>query len=80
MFTVYVIRSREGHRYIGFTSDLEKRLDQHNCGMSRWTKRGSGWRLVHSERFSDKTEALRRERWLKSGHGRAYLDSLLSGS
>jgi len=80
MFIVYVIESREGYRYTGYTRDLQKRLDQHNSGVSRWTKRGSDWRLVYSEKFPDKTDALKRELYLKSGHGREYIRLKLSGS
>ncbi|MEA2031314.1 MAG: GIY-YIG nuclease family protein [candidate division Zixibacteria bacterium] len=80
MFIVYVIISEEGYRYTGFTSDIKKRIDQHNSGISRWTKRGTNWQLVYSEQFSNKTEALQRERWLKSGHGREFLNLTLRGS
>jgi len=80
MFTVYVIESREGHRYTGFTSDIRKRLDQHNSGASRWTRRGSDWHLVYAEEFDGKTQLMPRERWLKTGHGREYIESVLKGS
>lgn len=80
VYTVYVVVSSEGYRYTGFTSDLLKRLDQHNSGVSRWTRRGTNWQLVYTEEYSDKAQAIKRERWLKSGHGRQFLDTLLKGS
>ncbi len=40
-FTVYIIRSEEGYVYTGSTSDLTKRLYQHNNKLSGWTKRGN---------------------------------------
>jgi len=79
-YTVYMIKSEEGFRYIGFTSDFNKRLIEHNSGLSQWTKRGSNWRLVYHEKFKNKTDAIKRERWLKSGHGRQFLDSTVKDS
>mgnify|MGYP001244617402 CR=1 FL=1 len=77
MFVVYVIKSKEGFKYTGMTEDLEKRLREHNNkSLSFWTKRGSEWELVYKEEFEQKTDALRREKWLKSGIGREYLNSL----
>jgi putative endonuclease len=74
MFTVYVIRSAGGIRYTGYTEDLAKRLNQHNEGISKFTSRDSGWRLVYSEDYGTREEAIRREKWLKSGVGRDFLD------
>ena len=69
MFIVYVITSKEGYHYTGFTNNIPKRLDHHNSGLSKWTKRGSDWKLVYSEQLDNKSDALKREKWLKSGHG-----------
>jgi putative endonuclease len=84
MFTVYVIRSASGIRYIGYTEDLTKRLGQHNSGMSKYTSRDSDWRLVYKEEYHTRAEAMRREKWLKSGLGREFLNrienELISGS
>jgi putative endonuclease len=75
--TIYVIKSREGYKYTGMTEDLEKRLDEHNRKiLSFWTKRGSDWKLFYKEEFDSATEAIKREKWLKTGHGRAFLNDL----
>ena len=77
-FYVYVIRSQEGFKYTGMTEDLELRLKQHNDkSLSFWTKRGSNWKLVYKEEFESKTEALKREKWLKTGVGREFLKDKL---
>jgi putative endonuclease len=74
MYYVYVLEDEKGRYYKGFTKDLEKRVEQHNSGITPSTKRMSGdKKLVYFERFKDKTEALRRERFLKSGKGRDFL-------
>ncbi len=74
IFTVYVIRSQEGHQYTGCTEDLERRLEEHNQHtLSFWTKRGTGWKVVYKEECATASEAMKRERWLKSGVGREFL-------
>ena len=80
MFTVFVIQSSEGYRYTGSTGDLDGRLRHHNDHDSTWTKRGTGWHVVYSEEFPTRGEAMRRERWLKSGRGREYLRRMLDKS
>jgi putative endonuclease len=82
MYFVYVIRSQTvGKLYIGHTEDLEKRLKEHNdtdCFSSKFTKRFPGpWVLVYSESYGTRSEAFRRERWLKTGRGREFVRSRL---
>ncbi|GBD91310.1 GIY-YIG nuclease superfamily protein [bacterium BMS3Abin04] len=73
-YFVYVIKSIEGYHYTGMTEDLEHRIKQHNDkSLSFWTKRGVNWEIVYYETFSDKSEALKREKWLKTGVGREFL-------
>jgi putative endonuclease len=78
MFWVYVLRSRSNPRlYVGQTADLRRRLQQHADKIdfpNAFTARQPGpWLLVHQERHHTRTEALKRERWLNSGEGRAWL-------
>jgi putative endonuclease len=78
MYYVYLIRSRTtGKTYIGQTSDMEKRLAYHNDPANRltlYTKRNQGpWLLVYSEQYASRQEAVKRERFLKSGKGRAFI-------
>ncbi|MBI2416380.1 MAG: GIY-YIG nuclease family protein [Ignavibacteriales bacterium] len=75
---VYVIKSKEGYRYTGSTTDLEKRLSQHQNHLAGWTKRGTDWQLVYTEEFATYPEARKREMWLKTGKGREFLDRQLS--
>ncbi|HMN24738.1 MAG: GIY-YIG nuclease family protein [Ignavibacteriaceae bacterium] len=54
IYYIYLIKSKEGNRYTGFTEDLEKRLIEHNDKkLSFWTKMGTEWKLVYSEKFSE---------------------------
>jgi putative endonuclease len=78
-FFVYVLRSDvTGRRYIGSCHDLDNRFREHNAGESKATKHGIPWRLIHYESFSSRTEAVRRERFLKTGKGRDELDRIES--
>ncbi len=78
MFYVYVLRSRTTDRlYVGHTSDLTQRLGQHNHGITKSTKNRGPWDLVHREAYDTRSEAMRRERFLKSGQGREELKKLL---
>jgi putative endonuclease len=66
---------RNGKRYIGSTSKLpDERVVEHNTGNTSFTRNNRPWHLIHSEIFSTKSEALRREKFLKSGQGRKWLD------
>ena len=73
-----MIESEEGHHYTGQTDDLDRRLAEHNSGMSHSTKHGRNWKLLYSEEYETRIEAVRRERFLKSGVGRNYLANVIS--
>jgi len=64
-YSTYIIQNPVGKFYIGQTNNLEKRINQHNAGKSRYTKGKGPWELVHSEEFSNRNEAIKRERQLK---------------
>lgn len=51
--------------YVGWTQDIERRLDQHNTGRGARFTRGRAWVLLHQERCASRQEALRREWRLK---------------
>ena len=74
MVTVYVLRSQSsGAHYVGITSDLPRRLKEHNRGQSRAATARGLWDLLYTETSADYTEARKRERFLKSGPGHAFL-------
>ncbi len=66
MFYVYIIRSlSKGIYYKGVTENFERRLDQHNNGLSRYTSVYMPWELVYVEVHDTKRDALIREKKLK---------------
>jgi putative endonuclease len=79
MFTVYILYSPSYNKtYVGFTSNLEQRLLSHNeLGKKGWTIKFRPWNLIHTEVFDTKMEALFREKQLKAGKGRDWIQSEL---
>ena len=70
MFYNYVIQSlKDKQLYIGFTTDLKKRLIEHNQGLNLSTKRYKPWIIVYYEACLDKGDAIRREGYLKTTQG-----------
>ena len=75
MYYVYFLQSLKVKRfYIGVTEDLVTRLKKHNNGSSRSTAPYRPWKLIYSEEYSDKSEAYKREYYLKRPKG--YLEKL----
>jgi putative endonuclease len=74
-FVVYILFSEKHQKhYTGFTSDLISRFHSHNeLSTKGWTIKYRPWQVIHVEFFASKSEALARERYLKSGKGREYL-------
>ncbi len=71
MHFVYVLQSeKDGNLYIGCTSDISKRLKEHNRGMVRSTKSRAPFKLLYTEEYPDKYEAFRIERFYKSAKGK----------
>ncbi|MEW5745232.1 MAG: GIY-YIG nuclease family protein [Nitrospirota bacterium] len=73
-YVVYILKSdATGTSYVGQTSDLEKRLGEHNNGKSLSTRNQRPWRLVYKEVYQTRAEAVRREKHFKSVKGRLEL-------
>lgn len=64
---VYVLLSRAKPKrtYVGWTLDLERRVEQHNVGTGAKTTRGNAWTLIYAERYRTRNAAMRREVFLK---------------
>lgn len=71
---VYILRSDSdpARHYVGITNDVHARLDWHNHGSCGHTTNHRPWSLVVSMEFCSEKEAVRFEKYLKSGSGRAF--------
>ena len=80
MFSIYVLKSlRNRKRYIGYTSkSVQERLVEHNSGTNTFTRQNKPFVLIYSEEYQTKTEAMKREKFLKSGQGRKFLDNMFN--
>ena len=76
---VYLLQSDRypGERYMGHTTNVERRISQHDAGDHPATAPYRPWRLVAAIAFADDLRALAFEKYLKSGSGRAFANKRL---
>ena len=74
MFYVYLLRSKShpAQKYIGVTSDLKKRISEHNIGKSTHTNKFKPRTLVTYVAFESEDKAENFEKYLKHGSGHAF--------
>jgi len=66
-YYVYMLKSldRKIVTYVGYTSDIKKRIKLHNLGKGAKFTRGRKWKLIYKEKFNSKKEAISREYYIK---------------
>ncbi len=75
-YYTYILKSvSHGTYYYGHTKNLEKRLEEHNKGLVRYTKGRRPWVLHYFEEFPTKSQAMKREYFFKSFQGYRFLKS-----
>jgi len=73
MHFVYILVSKDGqHHYIGITTDIERRLEEHNNGQSVHTNKFRSWRVETFIAFANQSKAEAFEVYLKSHSGRSF--------
>lgn len=80
-YYVYILYSKSIDKYyVGQTSNIENRLNFHNSIEYNkiWTKRGMPWDLVYLEKCENKSESLRREKYIKRQKSRVYIEDLIA--
>ena len=80
-FFVYILRNSANKLYIGQTSNLEVRTQQHiskDWKSAKFTKDNDEFKLIYSEKYYTRTEAMQRETQLK-GWSRAKKEALIVG-
>lgn len=73
-YYTYVLRSlKDSNLYIGWTDDLKNRLAKHNGGEVIATRSRVPLELVYYEACCGKSQAIKREKYFKTGFGRRFL-------
>ena len=79
MTFVYILKSViSSSYYVGSCKDIERRINLHNSGLVKSTKRYIPWNIVYSEIFSDLKSARHRELQIKSWKSRKAIERLIS--
>lgn len=69
---VYILKCVNDSHYIGYTTDIERRIIEHNSGKVHYTKDKRPVSLITYIGFTDKYKAISFEKYLKSGSGTAF--------
>jgi putative endonuclease len=79
IYWVYILQSlKDESFYIGYTKNLEVRIKEYNEGFTRYTKHKRPWKLVYQEEFNSKTEAIKREYFLKRQKNKEFYQRLIN--
>jgi putative endonuclease len=81
MFSVYILYSASsGKTYVGFTNDIDRRMLEHNfTEVKGYTLKFRPWTLIFTEEFEEKKDAMKREKYFKTGVGREEIKIIVKG-
>ena len=78
MYYTYVLRSEKDNKfYVGFTKNLKLKFEKHSKGQVESTRNRRPLNLIYYEACLSQNDATKREKYLKSYHGRMFLKSRL---
>ena len=78
MYFVYIIKNPKGNYYIGYTKNIAERIKRHNKNRSNFTKNKGSWTLIYKESFLNKSDAIKRENYIKSQKSKKFIESLFN--
>ena len=80
MYYLYILQSlKDRSYYVGYSKDPERRLVKHNSAKTGYTSRKKPWNLVYTEKYASKTEALKREKFIKAQKSKVFIERLING-
>jgi putative endonuclease len=77
-FVYTIVSTKVKYIYVGISDNPARRIEQHNKGYSRTTKPYIPFKTILIEKFPSRTEARKREKYLKSGCGKEYLKNFIN--
>ena len=76
-YYVYILENAQRRHYVGITTELARRLAEHNNGSTKSTRPFRPWKMICSEEFENRQLACKREWYLKHAEGREDKLSLI---
>jgi len=76
-YTYILLSERDNNYYTGYTKNIELRFEQHNKGLVKSTKDRRPLKLIYFEACLNQTDALKREKYLKTHYGKMFLKNRL---
>ena len=74
----YILYSLKLNKYyVGSTTDIERRMKEHNRGKEKFTRTSSPWRLVYKEEYGELNQARQREYYIKKMKSRKFIENLI---
>ena len=78
-YYVYVLQNeKDDSFYVGSTQDLNQRVERHNTGRSRYTKNRGSWKLLYTEQYDTRAQAMQREQQIKKWKNKKYIEQLIA--
>ena len=79
MYSVYFLKSIKNKKYYVGTTNKKptERLVEHNRGSNQWTKQNGPFKLIYFEEYFCKEDALKREKFYKSGFGKQIRNAII---
>ncbi len=77
-YYTYILYSEKSNSYyIGSTQHIQTRMERHNAGATKSTKPGRPWKLVYSEEFNSRSDAINREKYIKKMKSKVYIENFI---
>jgi len=77
VYYLYILLSeKDNKRYVGFSENLKRRINEHYSGSVKSAKNRRPLKLIYFEEYESKGDAIKREKFFKSGLGRSFLKSI----
>lgn len=81
MHGVYILRSKkDATLYVGYSSDVKKRVEEHQKGRVFTTRNKRPLEVIYCELYKNRKDAMHREKYFKTGWGRAYITRILKNT